>query len=257
MSTKVNSWKTLTDLSSAVCQINSGKENWYSKSRNGFSYSLNENVSPSEFVHEISDGNNNCVLNEEKKLVGILKKTEINEKTEVCEVDDGFDEGLGDLDDVFDDFDEIYKETLNPDESFNVNLAKTSEVLVGQGDGSITESSPNQTNNFDSLFLYSDSPRTKNTKLDQEFSNMCNITNDKRTSRPSTLEVCNVDRKLNKTAECVISPNTKAKSVHFAIFPYVVEVPRVADLEMEFDNNDQDVNNNNTVEGNGYYLFLF
>lgn len=253
MSTKVNSWKTLTDLSTplAVCQIKSGKENWYPKCQNGFSYNLNMNISPSELVHESSDGNNNCVLHEEKKLVGILKKTEMDEKTVMCEVDDGVDEGLGDLDEVSDDFDEIYKETSNSGESFNVNLAKRSDVLVELGDGSITESSPNQSNNLDSLFFWSESPlRTKSNKLDQEFSHMCNITNDKKTLRPSILEMCNVDRKPNKTAERVISPNTKAKSVHFAIFPYVIEVPRVADLEMEFDNSDQDVNNNNTVEGN-------
>ena len=39
---------------------------------------------------------------------------------------------------------------------------------------------------------------------------------------------------LNKTSKRSVQTSGRKKSVHFAIFPYIIEIPRVADLEEEF-----------------------
>lgn len=354
MNASVNSWKTLTDLSRGltVSPVHCEKEDWQSRSRNGFAKSSFSGVTP-EIMNEVSDGNNNSVLDKEKKLVSILKRKGVNDKNVTDDVDDDYDEGLGDLDDVFDiydDFEELYQATLSCGEHENVtdtsnfgsdlihsgnrltesphtfgelgeNMIESPPHIFGKlGDSSIksphifgklddnliesphtlgklgdtlTRSPHSLRDHCDSVLespytfkhlsenfiqspckhgsdrmiesphtlkchcysfpLRDDSQEQAYKSFSDNFADMCNITNNVKTHRPSSLAVCNSNRKPNNHADAVISPNTKAKSVHFAIFPYVKEVPRVSDLEMEFDSSDHDVNNNESLEPDGKY----
>ena len=253
MTTGVNSWKTLSDLSKTLKskQDNNGNENWNSKDRTSISWESNNTC---DIGNVDNDRNNNYVVRDEKKLVGILKKRGSDDKTEITDVDDGFDEGLGDLDDVFDDFEEEYQSAVNNNERVNIN--DLDELDRNSGPDIVLDSTDTFKSHCDSLSLWNNDRTRENDNLDDNrISKQCNIIDNKQTMRPSWLELCNNNRKQNNNEE-IISPNTKAKSVHFAIFPYVKEVPRVSDLEMEFDSGSHHDNNNDSEDIDGNCSFL-
>lgn len=273
----VNSWKTVSDLSNSLTVNKNvcGQANL--KLNDDVLYSCEEldvyNAKRlviddiEDLTDKINDGNNNVNdgnkyhdLSEEKKLVGILKRRELDVKRAMTVVDDDYDEGLGDLDDIFDDFEEAYQSVLNNNET--VRTCDSEFSVSSEGD--IVLSSPCVfKTHFDSLsrwkasdHLVTDELNIDRKQLDNVSSELCNISINDGSLRPSVLELDNVcHRKIDENDNSVISPTTKAKSVHFAIFPYVIEVPRVSDIEHEFDWCDHDVDNNNDTDTNGKYPF--
>lgn len=268
----VNSWKTVSDLSTSLNKTVSGQANLnliddvlYSCEELDVNNATRLVIDDIEdLTDKFNDGNNNVHdPSEEKKLVGILKRRALDVKSDTTAVDDDYDEGLGDLDDIFDDFEEAYQSVLNNNDSVR---ACDSEFSVSS-EGDIVLLSPCAfTSHFDSLtrwkasdHLVTDELSIDRKQLINDSSELCNIskTINDGSLRPSVLELDNVcHRKMDENDNSVITPTTKAKSVHFAIFPYVVEVPRVSDIEHEFDWwCDDDVDNNNDTNTNGKYPF--
>lgn len=186
------------------------------------------------------------------------------------ELEDDLDEGLGDLDDVFDDFDEVYEATMNGGYgSYELESCDRKSTCYSETDSSgvsecdiespmsdLSADSPFKFKSHnDSVSLYegasSPSAETRDCFCglrDSEFS--CSRCNKDRNNDSDVTRTWMTDFSCDNLSSqgCLkqstvnnhgdnktTSSSPKTKSVHFAIFPYVIEIPRVSDLELEFD----------------------
>lgn len=208
----------------------------------------------------------NSGVNAEMNKGIMLESREKNNKVKDVDIDDDLDEGLGDLDDVFEDFDEVYEATMNSgfgsdmfDDcdrkytcSSETDSSGISECDIDSPMSDLSLESPFRfKSHCDSVSLYEVSSPT-----DERPSCLCSseskdISCNKMLSDNDAIEKqawmtdfacdmstqgCSKQSSVNKHNDSnVISPTSKTKSVHFAIFPYVIEIPRVSDLELEFD----------------------
>lgn len=233
---------------------------------------------------------NNSDESSDKKLVGILKNTKmytdpdyaVDKLTDSLKkgltlpvVDDDLDEGLGDLDDVFEDFEEVYEATMRGDDEVGTLVFDKKHISSCETDSSgfsecdidspmsdLSIDSPFRFKSHnDSVSLYGTlspadevSPCLCSSKDNESSCSLCNKrrANDsdmKRTwmtdfSCDTSAQRCSKQSCLNNHGDSnMISPLSKPKSVHFAIFPYVIEIPRVADLELQFDSSVSNINN--------------
>jgi len=299
----VNSWRTLGDLSSLLAKQKLGS-NECGRAVDIDTMMQSDEVLDLEYESEWGG----------KKLVGILKTSETTDSVnmmkaeqgiefglsykhglELDDLDDDLDEGLGDLDAVFDDFEEVYEATMR--EGYGVDLMEScdrksrccsetdssgvSECDIESPMSDISIDSPFKfKSHCDSVSLYSatsvtDEPREclcglQGNKFTCSWCNKTHVNDNKSVRRawmtdfssdisypsvPLLSQGCLKQSSVNNHDDNnTISPTSKTKSVHFAIFPYVIEIPRVSDLEMEFDRsaiiNKHEIHDESTTDGN-------
>ena len=345
----VHSWKTLDNLSQSLLVDHLDKydthlDNTKLDENNASTY-FDGGIKPGlKEIHGILNENDGMVedkfddQNERMKnllqrnkdeMNGDAEKQDLMEKVtdgtnKVIEFDDDYDEGLGDLDAIFDDFDEVYEATLNgsngcdedgqdltddtgsdkassetdsvlgspfsPSESNcdNVISPFSSELYQSKyryvDDNEAVEKALNELKNIDlsnEMFISENLHGLKSeivcnrsdvlaSNCDQTSSGISGIsgkaiktclkidTNENTVTREkhgaARARFLSVPTKSSVDSQISgkLSPTTKAKSVHFAIFPYVIEIPRVADIEQEYMEEDRE-----HLNGKTFFLFVF
>lgn len=211
---------------------------------------------------------NSRLNNDINKGIMLESGEETNRVKDVI-TDDDLDEGLGDLDDVFEDFDEVYEATVNSgfgsgmldgcDRKYTcsseTDSSGISECDIDSPMSDLSLESPFRfKSHCDSVSLYEVSSPTDErpscvcSSESKDIScSSCNkvLSNNDAIEKQAWMtdfscdtstQGCSKQSSVNKNDDSnVISPTSKTKSVHFAIFPYVIEIPRVSDLELEFD----------------------